>query len=58
MVRGRALPCPPMAKRYSAGTYRLIGRVGTSRLISRLHPHARRADRRIPVVVLGPVAED
>jgi deazaflavin-dependent oxidoreductase (nitroreductase family) len=32
-----------MAKRYSAGTYRLIGRIGTSRLISRLHPLVYRA---------------
>jgi deazaflavin-dependent oxidoreductase (nitroreductase family) len=32
-----------MAKRYSAGMYRLIGRVGTNRLVTRLHPHLYRA---------------
>ena len=31
-----------MAKRYSSGMYRLIGAVGTSRPVSRLHPHVYR----------------
>jgi deazaflavin-dependent oxidoreductase (nitroreductase family) len=32
-----------MAKRYPSGMYRLIGAVGTSRLVTRLHPHVYRA---------------
>jgi deazaflavin-dependent oxidoreductase (nitroreductase family) len=32
-----------MAKRYSSGMYRLIGAVGTSRVVTRLHPHVYRA---------------
>ncbi len=32
-----------MAKRYSSGMYRLIGAVGTSRLVTRMHPHVYRA---------------
>jgi deazaflavin-dependent oxidoreductase (nitroreductase family) len=32
-----------MAKRFSSGMYRLIGVVGTSRVITRLHPHVYRA---------------
>ncbi len=32
-----------MVKRHSAAFYRLIGAVGTSRLVSRLHPHLYRA---------------
>ena len=32
-----------MAKHYSSGMYRLIGAVGTSRLVTRVHPHVYRA---------------
>ena len=32
-----------MAKRYSSRMYRLIGTVGTSRLVARVHPHVYRA---------------
>jgi F420H(2)-dependent quinone reductase len=32
-----------MAKRYSSGMYRLIGAVGTNRVVTRLHPHVYRA---------------
>ncbi len=32
-----------MAKRYPSGLYRLIGAVGTSRVVTRLHPHVYRA---------------
>lgn len=32
-----------MAERFSSGMYRLIGAVGTSRVITRLHPHVYRA---------------
>lgn len=38
MVRGRTLPCAPMTTRHSARFYRLIGMIGTSRLVSRIHP--------------------
>ncbi len=38
MVRGRALPCATMTTRRSSRLYWLIGRFGTNRLISRIHP--------------------
>jgi deazaflavin-dependent oxidoreductase (nitroreductase family) len=38
MVRALALPCAAMTMRQSERLYWLIGRIGTSRLITRLHP--------------------
>ena len=38
MVRGRRVTLRPMTTRHSARFYRLIGRIGTSRPVSRLHP--------------------
>jgi deazaflavin-dependent oxidoreductase (nitroreductase family) len=42
MVRGGALPCASMTTRRSARFYRLIGWIGTSRPITRLHPRVYR----------------
>jgi F420H(2)-dependent quinone reductase len=43
MVRGGALPCAPMVTtRRSERFYRLIGLIGTSRVVSRLHRHVYR----------------
>ena len=44
MVRGpRATLRSDMAKHHSSGMYRLIGAVGTNRLVTRVHPHVYRA---------------
>ena len=42
MVRGGALPCAPMTMRRSERLSWLIGRIGTNRMITRLHPPAYR----------------
>jgi deazaflavin-dependent oxidoreductase (nitroreductase family) len=39
MVRGSRATLRPMTTRHSAAFYRFIGIIGTSRVVSRLHPH-------------------